>query len=357
MKKIVTVLMLLLLLVVAVGMFNQEVLQNSRDYMKDHSVFEAASQLIKKTKQGTITIENVDVMQEPVRAAEYVVVNESTDEEVALIVTDDNGIGTSKPIPFGKTYQVIQRSVAHPYQLHDEEVIIDLEEDYELKIENELLDYVKDVQYTDGSVEITESHIPVATLMQNPELPNGCEIVSLTAVLNYYGYDVSKTTMADDFLPKQPFARQNNKLYGANPYEAYAGEPRDRSGFFVYAPPILQAAEDFMSTVESSHKAVDVSGSTREELLEYLKQGIPVVTWMTLELDAPRVTYSWYFHETEEFFEAPVNLHATVLNGFIGEDKVHVMDPLKGQMVYSAENYFTSYDALGSHAMILVEDE
>ncbi|MEN2465771.1 C39 family peptidase [Ornithinibacillus sp. JPR2-1] len=33
-------------------------------------------------------------------------------------------------------------------------------------------------------------------MMQKPELPNGCEITSLTSVLNYYDYQVSKTNMA-----------------------------------------------------------------------------------------------------------------------------------------------------------------
>lgn len=38
------------------------------------------------------------------------------------------------------------------------------------------------------------------SLNQNPELPTGCEITSLTSVLNYYGCNVDKTTMADVYL-------------------------------------------------------------------------------------------------------------------------------------------------------------
>ena len=40
------------------------------------------------------------------------------------------------------------------------------------------------------------------SLNQNPELPTGCEITSLTSVLNYYGCNVDKTTMADEYLKK-----------------------------------------------------------------------------------------------------------------------------------------------------------
>ncbi|MDY3256762.1 MAG: C39 family peptidase, partial [Ruminococcus callidus] len=39
--------------------------------------------------------------------------------------------------------------------------------------------------------EVPTSHsINVEAVLQNPELPTGCEITSLTTVLNYWGYDV-----------------------------------------------------------------------------------------------------------------------------------------------------------------------
>ena len=37
---------------------------------------------------------------------------------------------------------------------------------------------------------------------QYPELPTGCEITAMTMVLNYYGYNVDKVTMALDYMPK-----------------------------------------------------------------------------------------------------------------------------------------------------------
>jgi hypothetical protein len=74
-------------------------------------------------------------------------------------------------------------------------------------------------------VHAIESYIPVSTLLQEPELPNGCEIVSLTAILNYYGYNVSKVIMADQHLPKQDFIRVDGKLFGPDPYKTYAGSP------------------------------------------------------------------------------------------------------------------------------------
>lgn len=207
----------------------------------------------------------------------------------------------------------------------------------------------------DKNNEKAEVFIPVDTILQIPELPNGCEITSVTSLLTFYNYDVTKTEMSDKYLPKQPFHRINSKLYGASPYEAYAGDPRDNNGFFTYAPPIVEAANRYITEVSGEEVAKDISGSSRETIMEYVDQGIPVVVWMTRDLSPPKIEYSWYFHETEEIFNAPINLHSVVLNGY-NDKEVFVMDPLKGQTTYNADLFFENYSALGSHAMTIVEN-
>ncbi|WP_249663480.1 C39 family peptidase, partial [Lysinibacillus fusiformis] len=62
-----------------------------------------------------------------------------------------------------------------------------------------------------------------------PELPHGCEITSLTAVLNYFGMNGSKLEMADYYLPKQNIRTVNNQRFGPNPREAFAGNPREKA--------------------------------------------------------------------------------------------------------------------------------
>jgi hypothetical protein len=76
---------------------------------------------------------------------------------------------------------------------------------------------------------------------------------------------------------------------------------------------------------------------------------------VTRDLSLLKVEYSWCFHETEEQFNAPVNLHSVVLNGY-EDSKVHVMDPLEGQTTYEADTFFESYYALGSHAMMIANN-
>ncbi len=197
------------------------------------------------------------------------------------------------------------------------------------------------------------AYIPVPPLLQEPELPNGCEIVSLTAILNYYGYNVSKIIMADHHLPKQGFSRINGKLFGPDPYKTYAGSPRVKSGgWYSFAPPIVDAANNYMANQEYKMKATNISGSSKEDLIAYLNNGIPIVTWVTLDLSEPKLNGHWYLKDTGEYYQAYTNLHVVVLNGY-KDDIVHVMDPLKGQVEYNLNAFFKSYEEMGKHALIL----
>ena len=75
----------------------------------------------------------------------------------------------------------------------------------------------------------------VPVILQNPELPNGCEITTLTAVLNYYGAETSKLEMDQNYLPKQSFEYNMKKKYGPNPNQVYGGEPREsRKGYICF---------------------------------------------------------------------------------------------------------------------------
>ncbi|WIV13326.1 C39 family peptidase [Proteiniborus sp. MB09-C3] len=316
-------------------------------------------QIIKDTfvkQQGRITIKNIDGDSElPIKNSRFSITNIDTGEVADTITTDKDGIAVSDLLDYDNVYE-IKLIESHPYYQSGKDDILTLEidqENQEIIIQNKMNEYIKHVQQTeDGEFIIDEVYIDVPTVMQNPELPNGCEITSLTSVLNYKGYNAEKTEMADVYLPKEAFYVKNEKLYGANPYKSYAGNPREKNGFFSYAPPIVEAANSYLDTVQGKEKPIDISNSTREEIIDYLNQGIPVVIWVTLDLSKPKINYSWYLSDTGEKTDMPINLHCVVLNGYAG-DNVHVMNPLKGQVAYDADAFFQSYVELGSHAVIL----
>jgi uncharacterized protein YvpB len=203
-----------------------------------------------------------------------------------------------------------------------------------------------------GNFDDIDVYIPIKTVLQKPELPNGCEVTSLTAVLNYYGYNITKTEMSDHYLPKQSFQKIEGKLYGPNPYKAYAGDPRLTSGYFAFVPPIVEAANKYLHSIGQDLHAVDISGSSREVIMELLSKENPIVIWVTLDLTKPVLNKSWYFYDTNEYFQAPSNLHVVVLNGF-SNGKVHAMNPLEGQVSYDADAFFQTYSDMGSHALMI----
>lgn len=214
-------------------------------------------------------------------------------------------------------------------------------------------DSKNDIFLLETYIERSANYIDIPTVMQYPELPNGCEIVALTAILNHYGMDVSKTTMADTYLPKASFSTRDGKRVGPNPHIAYAGNPRElKGGWYVFASPIVEAANGAIAANKMNLSAENVSWSTREELLSYIDQDIPVIVWVTRDLSSPIKRGGWYMEGTNEFHPSFTNLHAVVLNGW-KEGKVLIMNPLEGQQSVSEEVFFDSYEALGKQAVIV----
>jgi len=207
-------------------------------------------------------------------------------------------------------------------------------------------------QKENGEIMFEEVFIPIKKVLQLPELPHGCEVTSLSAVLSYYGYHVTKTMLSDRYLPKKPFEIREGIVYGPDPYKFYAGEPSEQTGFFAYAPPIVETVKQYMKDVQGDLNPKDITGSSREEIINQLNKGIPVIIWVTLDLSPPKINYSWQIKETGEHYQAPTNLHVVVLNGY-SEDKVFTMNPLEGQVEYNRDRFFDSYEALGKHAVVI----
>ena len=96
-----------------------------------------------------------------------------------------------------------------------------------------------------GEHQINHFHI----VLQNPELPTGCEITSMTMVLNYYGMEVDKMTMAIEYLPKTEaefyFDKEGN-LYGADMEQYFLGNPAEEEGYICGAGAIQRAADRYL---------------------------------------------------------------------------------------------------------------
>ena len=172
-------------------------------------------------------------------------------------------------------------------------------------------------------------------LSQNPELPTGCEITSLTSVLNYYGINVKKETMADDYLKK------GDGSY----YKMFLGNPRDAGSFGCMAQPIVDAANLYFKKNNVSMKASNVSGVTFDKILEYVSQGVPMIVWNTMGMAPAYESQTLTLDGREYTWIAPE--HCVVVVGYdLDNNEVYVADPMAGMVTRNLKTFEERYDSL-----------
>ncbi len=193
-------------------------------------------------------------------------------------------------------------------------------------------------------------NIPV--VKQYPELPNGCEITSLAAAMKSLGIGASKMDLAKNYLPMQGFYYVNRKLYAPNPYQYYIGTPWGQGGWYCYAPPIVTAANNYFANNGLSYQAIDYSNRSKADFEAALNNNNPIIIWVTKEVAEVRRIPKWYSPSNPNIQIVPINLHCVVLRG-ISQGKVYYMDPIRGNQVASVQTFFTRYNQLGSHAVMI----
>lgn len=180
---------------------------------------------------------------------------------------------------------------------------------------------------------------------QNPELPTGCEVTSLTMVLNHLGVNADKLDIADNYIDKGPVGSTDfNKKF--------VGDPRDSSSYGCYAPVIKNAANKYLSAKGSSLKASDVTGKNLEELFtSYIDKNIPVIVWGTVDNREGQYTTTWKVDGKELKWYSPE--HCMVLVGY-DNDKVWVADPMHGDVrSYKKSTFKDRYNSLKKQAVVI----
>ena len=131
------------------------------------------------------------------------------------------------------------------------------------------------------------SNIDFRCIMQLPELPTGCEITSLTMVLNYLGNSVDKCDMAYNCLMKGTIGK-------VHPNEYFLGNPRDNNSYGCYAPVIVNCANTYLEAIGRKDLTVrNLTGSQFEDLFKEIDKGNPVIVWVTVDMKEPYYTKKW----------------------------------------------------------------
>lgn len=184
------------------------------------------------------------------------------------------------------------------------------------------------------------------TLMQNPELPTGCEVTSLCGLLNYLGFDIDKVTLADEFMPM-------DNIGISTMMHAYIGDPKSEEGFGCCAPVIVQTADDYFESILSPCYAVNMTGRSLKELLYQVAQGRPVIVWSTIDLMMMPTEYVWDTVDGEEMWFNGLQ-HCVVIYGYdLDESTLSVADPLAGAVKYEMAQFNEVYQFMGNQAVLI----
>ncbi|MCD8131261.1 MAG: C39 family peptidase [Lachnospiraceae bacterium] len=205
------------------------------------------------------------------------------------------------------------------------------------------------------SVETPSEHLigDFEIILQNPELPTGCEITALTMALCYYGFDADKITMASEYLPTAEaifYYGSDGLKYGPDLNEYFVGDPFS-SGYICGTPAIVTAADAYLEDMGSDMRANDLTGISFDDLYFIVSQDVPVVVWVTIDMETRLTPEGWYTGEGE-WVEWSSNDHGAVLIGYT-EDTVTVADPISGLAEYDRDAFESVFSSRGNQCVIL----
>lgn len=193
----------------------------------------------------------------------------------------------------------------------------------------------------------------VPLILQNPELPNGCEVTSLAMLLDSAGRPIDKVELYRDYLPRVDFHSVDGVRYGPDPEQYYAGDAASQTeGWYCFEDPIVQAANGWLDEPGSALRARALTGLSQTELDGYARSGTPLAVWVTLDYAPPQYSsYTWLLEDGTEYHPYR-NLHCVVLAGRSG-DGYRIADPINGFQTVDRETFWASFSAMDSRAVVI----
>ncbi|MDR1532092.1 MAG: C39 family peptidase [Clostridiales bacterium] len=190
----------------------------------------------------------------------------------------------------------------------------------------------------------------VPLVLQRPELPNGCEVTSLTMLLNYNGVMADKLELAARIkMDPTPREWKDGRMYWGDPSVGFVGKllDRDKEGFGVYHGPVFDLLAEFYP-----NSALDLTGCEFEDLLYFLAAGRPV--WVITNVTGAELPDSEFVTWTAPTGEirATYSEHSVLLTGF-DESFVYYNDPLGESNAAEREDFKAAWTQMGKQAVAL----
>ncbi|MCL6595111.1 MAG: C39 family peptidase [Firmicutes bacterium] len=196
---------------------------------------------------------------------------------------------------------------------------------------------------------------PLAVLLrvepqnQFPQLPNGCEVTSLSMLLGAVGHPVSKMRLAR-LMPVDPTPRRlgagGQILAWGDPNVGFVGSVYVHAdGFGMYHGPVVRLIDRLLPG-----RGLDLTGRPFDSLLARVAAGQPVEVWTTVPLspDVPWVTWQ----SPEGPVHTTLEEHAVLLVGYT-PSKVLIANPFNGEAAQSVPRarFIASWQVMGRQAV------
>lgn len=197
--------------------------------------------------------------------------------------------------------------------------------------------------------------LDIPHLQQYPELARGCEVTSLTMMLNYYGYKVDKMELAEKVKKdKTPYmVKKDGKIQYGNPYDGFVGDIYNinNNGYGVYHGPMTELAKEY-----AGEDVIDLTGIEFEDLLYFMDKEIPIwivtnATFKELEENAFEI-----WHTPTGIVKITKRMHSVVITGY-DKDYIYVNDPLytRANRKLNKKDFKEAWEQMGRQAIVIMK--
>ena len=193
------------------------------------------------------------------------------------------------------------------------------------------------------------------------EYPTGCELVSTSMLLAYYGIDITAGELIDNGYIETGSVYQDpknsSKLRGGDPNKVFIG-------MCILTIPVGLHTQFSSSAPFMSHSTLLKFTRHRRPCMkdicsEYIDKGMPVLIWASINMvpTEKKESNTWYLDDTDKEFTWTSNEHCLLLVGY-NADYYYLHDPLRQEAtLYERKLTETRYSELEKQAITLIPHE
>lgn len=226
-----------------------------------------------------------------------------------------------------------------------------------------------------ANAQVEEVQMPSTIIIDVPyintnKIVYGCEAVSATMLLQYYGYKIVEKDFTDKYLIKKNWHYgADGKAYGPDPNAAFSGSPYisggTNCGYGIFAHGTAKSIDKILDS--KKHETKVITDLSLDELAKtYVAKNIPVLVWATMDMKPSRPGDSWIINYIDENstlkigdkFTWPAGEHCLVFVGY-DEKNYYFNDPYKnhGRIAYDKKLANQRFLELKKQSVVIVNKQ